>query len=88
MGLRLAYGVERMNINVYTDQISDKFYGDKYVIGDDIDHLNASLEYEAQQNVDKNVFVGTDEEYLELIEEEKENLKARYGSRFIDISID
>lgn len=88
MGLRLAYGVEKMEINVYTDQISDKFYGDKYVIGDDLDHLSASLDYEAKKNVDENVFVGTPEEYRKEIEKERDNLKARYGSRFIDISID
>lgn len=88
MGLRLSYGVEKMNINVFTDQLSDKFYGDKYVLGDDLDHLAASLDYEAKLNVDDNVFVGTPEEYDEAIQKEKENLKARYGSRFIDISMD
>lgn len=85
MGLKLAYGVEKLNIPIYTDRISDKFYGGKYVIGDDVDHYHAALEYEAKMNVDENLFVGTPEEYENAIKAEKDNLEARYGSRFINI---
>ncbi len=88
MGLKLAYGVKKLNIPIYTDHISDKFYGGKYIIGDDIDHHNAALDYEAKTNVDSEVFIGSITDYDEAIKEERSNLEAKYGSRFIDIKID
>ena len=88
MGLKLTFGEERVEINVMTDHISDKWYGDRYVIGDDVDHFDEKVKYEAEQNLMEEVFVGTNEEYQERLEEEMEKVKAQYDARFLNITLE
>ena len=68
MGLKLVHGVEKMNIEVNTDEIFDEFIGDKWVIGDLDDINEIKMRDMAKERLNEEMFIGSKEDMEEELE--------------------
>ena len=85
MGLKLAHGVEKMEIEINTDEIFDEFVGDKWVIGDLDDINEIKMRDMAKERLDEELFVGSKDDMKEELEKLYQEVKDEVDATSITI---
>ena len=89
MGLRIEFNGDMYEIKINTDDIDSFDLGDEYFIGTESEYEDAKMLLDIMTKYRDDVcFVGTNEEYDQLIKDEYEDRKLRKRCYNIDINLD